>query len=227
MEFFHDAASDRLSVIEFNPRLASQFADLYRRVLGVDAHAMSLALALGDDPRALPRSEPTAGAAASLVYRSLRRRRAVPAHARRGAARRASARSIPDGLLFSFPKQGHALARDFKWIGSHRYGIVHLGGRDRADLRERSEPRQRAARLARALPRRHDGGRAAPPAANAAPRPSRLPSGQRPSAHPSEMPTHDHDLVARCPALLAVAVLAAAAARRLHRDERRRTPRRR
>ena len=69
MEFFHDPASGRLSVIEFNPRLASQFADLYRRVQGRDAHAMSLALALGEDPAALPRSQPTAGAAASQVYR--------------------------------------------------------------------------------------------------------------------------------------------------------------
>ena len=50
MEFFHDPQTDRLAVIEFNPRLASQFADLYRRVQGRDAHAMSLALALGADP---------------------------------------------------------------------------------------------------------------------------------------------------------------------------------
>jgi len=47
MEFFHDPASDRIAVIEFNPRLASQFSDLYRRVRGLDPHAMALALALG------------------------------------------------------------------------------------------------------------------------------------------------------------------------------------
>ena len=45
MEFFHDAATDRLTVIEFNPRMASQYSDLYHRVLGVDLHAISLALA--------------------------------------------------------------------------------------------------------------------------------------------------------------------------------------
>ena len=47
MEFFHDPASGRLSVIEFNPRLASQFSDLYLRVQGVDPHALALALATG------------------------------------------------------------------------------------------------------------------------------------------------------------------------------------
>ena len=34
MEFFHDPASGRISVIEFNPRMASQFSDLYLRVDG-------------------------------------------------------------------------------------------------------------------------------------------------------------------------------------------------
>jgi hypothetical protein len=137
LEFFHDPNNDRLSVIECNPRLASQFGDLYRRVLGVDAHAMAVALALGEDPLKASRTKPTAGVAASLVYRAFTAD-AVPALP--DAARRAAfARHHPDGLLFTFPKRGHALARDFKWTGSHRYAIVHLGGSDRDHLRERAE----------------------------------------------------------------------------------------
>jgi hypothetical protein len=136
MEFFFDAASDRLAVIEFNPRLASQFADLYRRVLGADAHAMSLAMACGQDPAALPRAAPTAGAAASLVYRSFAPDE--PAHAPTPAQVHALQASHPDALFFHMPKSGHGLARDFKWLGSHRYGIVHLGGRDEQQLRERA-----------------------------------------------------------------------------------------
>ena len=34
--------------------------------------------------------------------------------------------------------RSHSLARDFKWLGSYRHGIVHLGGRNEADLRERT-----------------------------------------------------------------------------------------
>ncbi len=138
LEFFHDAATDRLSVIECNPRLASQFADLYRRVQGLDAHAMAVALALGEDPLALPRAAPTAGAAASLVYRHFDPGTLPPpepgpaARARFGAAH-------PQGLLFTFPKKGHGLARDYKWLGSHRFAIIHLDGRDRQQLRERAE----------------------------------------------------------------------------------------
>jgi len=135
MEFIHDPATDRLTVIEFNPRLASQFGDLYRRAHGVDPHRIGLALATGADPLALPRQQPTAGAAASFVYRAFGPGELCPAP---GAAQRARlAEAFPDALLFSYPKAGHTLARDFKWLGSHRYGIVHLGGRDEADLHRR------------------------------------------------------------------------------------------
>jgi hypothetical protein len=137
MEFFHDPITDRLAVIEFNPRLASQFADLYKRVQGRDAHAMSLALALGQDPADVPRSVPTAGAAGSQVYRSFDAKAHVPMPS--GAQQAAMKRAFPDALLFCYVKQGHALARDFKWLGSYRYGIVHMGGQDEADLRHRTE----------------------------------------------------------------------------------------
>ena len=137
LEFFHDPATDRLSVIECNPRLASQFGDLYRRVQGIDPHAMGVALALGEDPCAVPRTEPTAGIAASLVYRAFDPQ-AVP-RAPSAARRDAFVRTFPDGLMFSFPKTGSALARDFKWTGNHHYGFVHLGARDRAQMLDRAE----------------------------------------------------------------------------------------
>ena len=136
MEFFHDPVSDRLSVIEFNPRLASQFADLYRRVHGRDAHAMSLALALGQDPAHLPPRAATAGAAASQVYRSFdpTARVRMPSAAQQAAL----ARALPDARLFLYPKSGHSLARDFKWLGCYRHGILNLGARDAGHLRERT-----------------------------------------------------------------------------------------
>jgi hypothetical protein len=98
MEFFHDPATDRLAVIEFNPRLASQFADLYKRVQGRDAHAMSLALALGQDPADVPRSAPTAGAAGSQVYRSFDLHGRVPMPSRE--QQNAMKHAFPDALLF-------------------------------------------------------------------------------------------------------------------------------
>ncbi len=137
MEFFHDAATGKLSVIEFNPRLASQFSDLYRRVRGFDPHAMSVALALGQDPTQLPRVDPVAGAAASLVYRTFTPGAApkMPSAAQRTALRQ----RFPDAQLFTYPKRGYDLARDFKWLGNHRYGILDLHGRDETHLRRLAE----------------------------------------------------------------------------------------
>ena len=137
MEFFFDAASDRLTVIEFNPRMASQYSDLYRRVLGIDLHAMALELAHGRDPANARRSAPTAGAAASFVYRAFDPAERV--HLPNADQTRAFTHAHPDALLFPYPKSAGSIARDFKWLGSYRYGITHLGGRDWADLRARCE----------------------------------------------------------------------------------------
>lgn len=135
MEFFYDAAHDKLTVIEFNPRLASQFSDLYQRVDGIDLHRIGLELAHGGDPARLPRVTPTAGVAASFVYRSFdpTARPPMPSPARR----RELTERFPDAMLFCFPKSGGQIARDFKWLSSYRYGILHLGGRDAADLAAR------------------------------------------------------------------------------------------
>ena len=54
-------------------------------------------------------------------------------------------------MLFSFPKTPGQIARDFKWLGSYRYGILHLGGRDVHDLRARCAEPPAAARVADAL----------------------------------------------------------------------------
>ncbi|MCC7100820.1 MAG: ATP-grasp domain-containing protein [Rubrivivax sp.] len=134
MEFFHDPASDRLSVIEFNPRMASQFSDLYLRVHGVDPHAIALALATGTDPARLPRRQPVAAIAASLVYRTFPGEAAPPMPTRGQQAR--LQRAFPQALCFAFPRSAGARARDEKWLGSWRHGLVHLHAQDEGELRE-------------------------------------------------------------------------------------------
>jgi biotin carboxylase len=137
VEFFVGDDGQSLKVIEFNPRLASQFSDLYRRVDGIDLHEYAFALAHGIDPATLPRSEPEFGAASSFVYRSFDPNAAVSMPSNEQQAQ--FHREFHDGLLLTFPKDKSQIARDFKWLGSYRYGILHLGGRDEHDLRERCE----------------------------------------------------------------------------------------
>ena len=137
MEFFLDPASGKLTVIEFNPRMAPQFSDLYLRVEGIDLHRMALELAWGRDPGQLPRAPAVAGAASSFVYRVFNPD--TPFRMPRPEQRAAFAEAFPDGLLLEFPKPRGSMARDFKWLGSYRYAIIHLGGADRTDLRRRCE----------------------------------------------------------------------------------------
>ena len=141
MEFFYDAARDCLTVIEFNPRMAAQFSDLYLRVDGLDLHRIALELAHGRDPTLLPRAAPTAGVAASFVYRSFDPAARPPLPA--AAHRRALAHQFPDALLLVFPKTPGQIRRDFKWLDSYRYGILHLGGHDALDLHARCEAASR------------------------------------------------------------------------------------
>ena len=54
-----------------------------------------------------------------------------------GAALAWFARQHPDGLLLRFPKHGTGLQREIKWLGSHRYAVVHFHGDDEDDLRRR------------------------------------------------------------------------------------------
>jgi hypothetical protein len=141
MEFFYDTETDKLTVIEFNPRMASQFADLYLRVDGVDLYAMALELAQGRDPSLLPHTAPTAQIATSAVYRVFDS--AQPTLPQTMPTMPSAAQlldleqQIPDHLFLSFPKTGGSTARDFKWLGSYRYGILHLGGQSEVDLTER------------------------------------------------------------------------------------------
>lgn len=137
MEFFHDESSDKITVIEFNPRMASQFSDLYLRVDGIDLHEIAFALAHNMDPATLGKTEPTSGAAASFVYRTLEQTAAVsfPNFLQRNSFWK----SFPDALLFEYPKDAKELQRDFKWLRSYRYGIMHLGGENARHLRLRCE----------------------------------------------------------------------------------------
>ena len=142
MEFFYDAATGKLTVIEFNPRMASQFADLYARVDGLGLFAMALELAHGRNPWDVPRKPSSAAVATSAVFRVFDNKHPqFPQHSPLSPTMPTLAQTTelqsryPDHLLFQYPKVRQSLARDFKWLGSYRYGILHMGGQDDADLR--------------------------------------------------------------------------------------------
>ena len=132
MEFFYDAQADKITVIEFNPRLASQLADLYHRVDGRDVHAMNIALAAGRDPATVPLRKPLGGAAASFVIRTFDEDTDLREPNQTDLDWLKS--NFEEAIMIHFPKSKSGLKRELKWLGSHRHAVFHLHGDDEIDL---------------------------------------------------------------------------------------------
>ncbi len=133
VELIHDPATDAVHVIEVNPRMCGQFADLYAKVDGVHGYRIALALARGERPLVARRSGPC-GAAASVPLRTFR---PVRVGREPGAAElEALERAFPGTLVWPECRAGTVLA-DFdagEDGASARYAVVNAGAADRAAL---------------------------------------------------------------------------------------------
>jgi biotin carboxylase len=110
----------RVQVIEINPRSAGQFATMYRAVQGVEIERLGMQLAAGISVRDVPRLQPTAGAAASFVFR---RFDGLPGVMPTDADRQWVAASFPGSRLWTEPASPGELRREYRWLGSHRYAV--------------------------------------------------------------------------------------------------------
>lgn len=131
VELAYDPQRDTLRVIEINPRIASQFVTLYAWVDGISLYDIMLDLALGETPRCAPRTTDHSHAA-SFIFRKFDGHPLHPAPARHQLER--VRQRHPDAHLMLYVKHGADLAREMKWLGSHRYAVLNLRGRDQADL---------------------------------------------------------------------------------------------
>jgi hypothetical protein len=134
VEFFYDAASDRVTFLEINPRVAYQFADLYEKVDGFNLYDIVLALALGQTPR-LTRAQGAFRHAASFVLRNFAGA-ALTVHPSAQELARVR-QQYDDARVHVYVKRGSSLAREIKWLGSYRYAIFNLGGNSMEDLHSR------------------------------------------------------------------------------------------
>ena len=128
IEFRYDAVHDTLGIVEINPRMASQFADLYEKVDGFNSYSLLLALALGRRPD-LRRGCGRHAAAASCVLRrfddALVVRVPSEDHLRR------IRQAHPDIRVEVLAAAGERLSQQLQDGCSFRYGIVSIGGENR------------------------------------------------------------------------------------------------
>jgi biotin carboxylase len=136
VEMMYDPREHRIAVIEINPRMASQFADLYEKVDGTNAYEVLLDIGTGVRPSP-KRRQGRYRFAASCVLRTFEDCvvAALPSDEKLAAIRR----DYPDIRVEIHATAGRRLSDELQDGASYRYGIVSLGGRDRADVLTRFE----------------------------------------------------------------------------------------
>ncbi len=134
VEMIYEPVADRIHIIEINPRICGQFADLYRKVDGMSGYAVSLALAVGESPAAAEGGRYRMASSFPLrTFEPVRVTRApTPADVS------AVEREHPQTLVWVECEEGVDLS-DFEaedgW--SSRYAVVNLGAQSRRELRTR------------------------------------------------------------------------------------------
>ena len=118
-------SSGECRLIEVNPRMAAQFSDLYEKVDGINLHEIALNLATGVPPNLTPR-EGKYPVATSFVFRKFD---GTPLTNPPTTAHLNWLQEFdPDAFLAMFIKTGSGLKREMKWLGSHRYATLNMGG---------------------------------------------------------------------------------------------------
>ena len=134
VELAVDADAGDIKLIEVNPRMASQFSDLYEKVDGLSLHRIALNLSCGELPD-LEKREGKYRCAASFVFRKFD---GTPLSRPPTADKLAWLASFdPDAHLMLYLKRGRALAREMKWLGSHRYAVLNMGAESELALRDK------------------------------------------------------------------------------------------
>jgi len=131
IEMFADAESGRIAIVEVNPRMCGQFADLYEKVDGVNSYLLALHVAAGERP-AVARRGGRFAAAASVPLRVFAPVRVQRAPTAEQVA--AVEQAFPGLLAWNECQNGEELW-DFANEDGHsiRYGVLNAGGRDRSE----------------------------------------------------------------------------------------------
>ena len=130
VEFMYDPARDSVHLVEINPRMASQFADLFEKVDGINTYEVLLDVALRKAPR-LERRGGKHGFAMSHVLRRFEDARvvAIPSLEHIDEVRRGH----PDVRLEILVSPGRRLSHELQDGKSFRYGIINVGASNREE----------------------------------------------------------------------------------------------
>ena len=131
MELLYHPATGRVCIIEINPKIASQFPDLFEKVDGTSSYVPLLQVALGEEPE-FPHRQGAFKMAASCVLRTFEDRRV--ARVPRAERLAELARACPDARVEVSVAEGQLLSDIMQDGKSFRYGLINLGANSEEEL---------------------------------------------------------------------------------------------
>jgi biotin carboxylase len=136
VEFIADLASGAVRIVEVNPRMCSQFADLMEKVDGINTYEHAARVALGK-PLRLRRGAGRYRVAASFALRVFEDGRAVRVPTPQEIER--LERAVPGVEAYVWVEAGRCLSSLLQDEHSFSYGRVNIGARDEQELEEKRE----------------------------------------------------------------------------------------
>jgi len=136
IEFFYDLEEDTVKIIEVNPRMASQFADLMEKVDGVNTYKIQVDLSLGKEPFFNKKSGKFKYAT-SFILRSFEDKKIVSLPGKNDIEKVLNI--FPEARIEIYGKEGARLSEHLQDMQSYRYGIINLGGNSRQELNDKFE----------------------------------------------------------------------------------------
>ncbi|MGM0368673.1 MAG: ATP-grasp domain-containing protein [Actinomycetota bacterium] len=131
IEFFYNFYDNTVKIIEVNPRMASQFADLMEKVEGTNTYKIQIDISLGRKPDFKKRGG-NFEYATSFVLRSFKDKKIIKLPKREDLEKVLSL--FPDARVEIYGKVGTQLSEYLQDMQSYRYAVISLGGNSRQDL---------------------------------------------------------------------------------------------
>jgi len=135
IEYFYNPTTDRISLIEINPRMASQFADLYQKVDGVNTYSILVDIAADQQPITCNQGRYQA---ASIFVLRLPEDHYVHALPTKDEIKKVE-KLFPETLVDILAPVGSTLSACLQDGLMYRYACIHIGGANQQDLQDRFE----------------------------------------------------------------------------------------
>ncbi len=136
IEMFYNCETDAIHIIEINPRMSFQFADMFEKVDGTNTYTIQLQLSQGEQP-GFEKGKGRFKVAASFVLRLFENKTVtrIPTQEELSKIRT----QFPDSFIIIYVKEGSMLSDEAQDEKSYRYAIINLGGNDWTDVYTRFE----------------------------------------------------------------------------------------